>query len=239
MLGSTLEALTDLIYPAHCLMCETHLPNRSTVHLCEICREEISTFDGNVCLKCGHPCGPHVPSEKRCPNCYNRRLHFARAVSVGRYSGTLKDLIWGLKFRRDPVYAVPLSRLMSDTVRRHGLERDADIVVPVPLHRKRRAERGFNQAEALAQELARELGLRLSLENLRRIRPTPSQTRFNRQQREQNVKGAFAAARPGEYAERRLILVDDIMTTGATTSECAKTLYAAGARSVAVVTAAR
>jgi len=239
MLATVLEALTDLVYPAHCLLCGVHLPNRGTIHICDVCLDEVSTFNGHVCRKCGHPCGPYVPTETRCPNCRRRRLHFERAISSGRYRGPLKKLIWGLKFDCQPVYAVPLGKLMIEAAESHLCLKDVDQVVPVPLHRKRRAERGFNQSEALAQELCRDLGLSLSLDNLRRIRPTPSQTRFTRRQREQNVKGAFATARPAECEDKRLLLVDDIMTTGATTSECAKVLYGSGARSVIVLTAAR
>ena len=143
MLAQMLDALTDLIYPAHCLLCQAHLPNRGTVHLCDACLEEVGTIDGPVCRKCGHPSGPYVPTERRCPNCRSKRLHFERAVAVGRYSGALKGLIWGLKFRCDPVYAVPLGRLMAEAAHSYGLLKGVQLVVPVPLHWKRRAERGF------------------------------------------------------------------------------------------------
>lgn len=239
MVSQTIGAFTDLLYPAECLACTEHLPNRDTVHLCEACLSEISKFEGEVCRKCGHPWGPFAAVERRCPNCRNRRLHFERAVSVGRYKSSLKNLVCGLKFGREPVYAVPLGLLMADTLRRYDLERSADMLIPVPLHPRKQIERGFNQSELLAAQVGRRVGLPVCVENLRRIRPTPSQTHFSRRQREKNVRGAFVVRRPQEILDRSVLLVDDVMTSGATTSECARVLYGAGAQRVIVITAAR
>jgi ComF family protein len=128
---------------------------------------------------------------------------------------------------------------MYQAFQKHLGEKAADLVVPVPLHRKRQAERGLNQSEVLALELAERLKRPVSVDNLRRIRATPSQTRFTRAERERNVAGAFAVQRPADFEDKDVLLVDDVMTTGATTSECARVLYGAGATSVVVMTAAR
>ena len=239
MVSQIIEALTDLLYPAECLVCTEHLPNRHTVHLCKACLNEISKFEGEVCRKCGHPWGPFAAVERRCPNCRNRRLHFERAVSVGRYKSSLKNLICGLKFGREPVFAVPLGFLMREALRRHDLERAVEMLIPVPLHQRKQVERGFNQSELLAAQIGQRMGLPVCVENLQRIRPTLSQTHFSRRQREDNVRSAFVVRRPQEILHRSVLLVDDVMTTGATTSECARTLYAAGAQRVIVLTAAR
>jgi len=239
MLDAVLNALADLIYPAHCLLCEKHLPNRGTIHVCNDCLAEVSSFDRNICNKCGHPTGPYARNDKRCPNCRNARLHFRRAVAVGRYRGPIKKLVTGLKFRCDSMYAVPLGKMISDLATRLNLHHNADLVVPVPLHRTRRAERGFNQSELIAQEVSERLRLPLSIENLRRIRNTATQTRFTRAQRERNMREAFSVSRPKHFDDKIILLIDDVMTTGATTSECARMLYDAGALSVTVLTAAR
>lgn len=160
-----------------------------------------------------------------------------RAVSVGAYEGLLRELVRRFKFGRRRALARPLGVLLSERVIEEGLR--ADLVVPVPLDRARERRRGFNQAELVAAEVARRLGLPLARRALVRVRRTPSLYRLGAAERREALDGAFAAARAGVLAGRRVLLVDDVLTSGATLSACAKALRAAGARAVVAACVAR
>jgi ComF family protein len=167
-----------------------------------------------------------------CPRCRRRPSALSSCAAVGAYEGPLRAILHALKYDGRRTAAVPLARLM----RHHcaGVLDGADVLVPVPLHRQRRRRRGFNQAEAIAGSLglpARPL--------LRRVRATPSQTDLPAAQRHANVRGAFRLARRADVRGLRVVLVDDVCTTGATLEACARVLREAGAADVRAVTAAR
>jgi len=129
--------------------------------------------------------------------------------------------------------------MLSGVARKEGLVKEQDLLTSVPLHWRRRLRRGFDQAGLLAQRLSRFLQIPLSDRNLRRIRATASQTGLSESKRRENVRGAFRVRRPDEVEGKRVLLVDDVMTTGATASECARTLLSAGAKDVSVLVVAR
>ncbi|MBI4161163.1 MAG: ComF family protein [Acidobacteria bacterium] len=143
------------------------------------------------------------------------------------------------KFERRAEIGAVLGALLAVMAREAFAPGEWDAVAPVPLHRSRRRLRGYNPAERLARPLARRLGLPLLRRALRRTRPTPPQTGLPRRERLRNVRGAFRAPRPGRVQGRRILLVDDILTTGATAAECSRELLRAGAASVDLITAAR
>jgi len=172
---------------------------------------------------------------------------FARAVSYGVYDGSMRAVIHALKFGRMESLVGRLGGMLAETIARlAGNVPDGMVLVPVPLHRKRRAERGFNQAEKLAAEALRVLKqnhpawrLELSSRVLIRERITESQAGLTPRQRRQNLRGAFFVADAGMVQGRHVVLVDDIYTTGATARACSKVLLKAGAASVRVATLAR
>jgi ComF family protein len=157
------------------------------------------------------------------------------ARAIGAYDGPLRAILHALKYGKRPSLARPVARLMVAAAASAGdLLDGVDLVVPVPLHRRRRRARGFNQAE----ELARHLGLEWE-DVLRRTRATPSQTDLPAAQRHANVRNAFAVRRRHEVDGLTVLLVDDVSTTGATLDACASVLRRAGAREVRALTAAR
>ncbi len=152
--------------------------------------------------------------------------------------GTIRQAILLFKYGGRPSLGCHLGRLMVEAAERLFDPGEFDLLVPVPLHPRREHERGFNQAAVLAEEVGRGLGLLSGRRVLRRVRPTGAQS-GGRQERGENVKGAFRVARADRVEGRRLLIIDDVLTTGATVNECAKALLAAGAADVAVYTLAR
>ena len=195
-----------------------------------------------ACRRCGLPLGPFaLDHEGRfCEGCRNLPLAgFRRASAVGTYEGSLRRIICRFKYGRRPHLAATLGALIAERAREEFAEDPPEVVVPVPLHPARRRARTFDQAVLLAEAAAGSLGVPCAPGTLARTRNTPTLTRQSREERQETVKGVFACVRPREVEGRRVLLVDDVMTTGATCSECARALRAAGAREVWVLVLAR
>lgn len=166
---------------------------------------------------------------------------FQRAVAYGAYDSALRDLIHLLKYQRVQPVAALLGRLLTEALA--GVQLPASLlVVPVPLFKRKLRERGFNQAEKIARAFVRRrgiAGIQLEASVLVRVRETASQTGLTRHQRRANLRGAFAVIRPERIQGQSLLVVDDVMTTGTTASECSRVLLRAGAKQVFVATVAR
>jgi ComF family protein len=186
------------------------------------------------CTSCRTPFQNGFPldAEGRCALCRSGLRGFDAAYSFGAYEGVLRELIHLYKYGKVRTLARPLSGLLAQALPR---DEAYDAVVPVPLYWRRRLQRGFNQAELLARGLFRRTGIPVE-KALRRVRPTPTQAGLSNSARRQNVVKAFRAR---GVAGKRILLIDDVMTTGATAAACALALKQAGARRVALLTVAR
>jgi len=227
----------DILLPPRCLACPT--PVASPGHLCAGCWAEMDFVEAPICHCCGWPFDYDQGAAALCGACAGRPPAFDAARAVFRYDDASRRLILALK-HGDRLEGVPaFARWMV----RAGAELLAtcDLVVPVPLHRWRLLRRRYNQAALLAQAVAGEIGARYEPRVLVRRRATPSQGGLNRAQRRRNVRGAFAcpATRADRLAGKRVALIDDVMTTGATVESCARALKRRGAAEVVVVTLAR
>ena len=174
-----------------------------------------------------------------CYHCSYAEPHFTRARCAARFEGVLPRLIHAFKYDDALWLGGNLSELLHACWTTHFAERPCDAVVAVPLHPARRRSRGYNQAQVLAAGLARRLGIPLWGGVLHRVRATETQTHLTARQRLHNVTGAFESDRRRQLAGRRVLLVDDVMTTGATVGECARALKKGGATEVLVLTLAR
>ncbi len=170
-----------------------------------------------------------------CMICRESLANFDSAYSFGSYEGALRKLIHQFKYGKVETLARPFSKLL---VRALPLDEDFDVVIPMPMHWRKQWERGFNQAELLARPVAKRRGLKLSF-NLRRTRYTKAQAGLSEAERRTNLKDAFRVKRPEQIAGKRILLVDDVFTTGATLRAAASALKAAGARRVTALTLAR
>ncbi|MCP5432877.1 MAG: ComF family protein [Alphaproteobacteria bacterium] len=231
------RAALDIVLPPSCLACRGDVAEAG--RLCAACWREARFIDGPICAVCGAPFPHPVPEGALCGDCLRERPPYACARSAGLYEGPLRGLVLGLK-HGDRCDAAPfLAGLMSRAGAR--LLSEADALVPVPLHGIRRIARRFNQAALLAQALGAMSGLPVVALALRRARHTPPQVGLGRQARTRNVAGAFRVRPAARSAVEgaRLLLIDDVLTTGATVGACTRALKAAGAREVSVLTALR
>ena len=233
-LRATTAALLDLLFPWSCAACERACGEA----LCEACRRRIPWLPSTVCECCGIPREPGA-----CGPCRLEPPAFARARAVAAYApregqpDPLGIALRSLKYGGRRALAHPLGALLA--ARQPFPPGEHDVIVPVPLHPARLRERGFNQALLLARPVASRLRLPLALDALRRVRPTPPQASLDERTRRRNVRDAFDVKRPREIRDRRVLLVDDVVTSGATADACARALRAAGATRVDVLSLAR
>lgn len=234
------DTILQWVYPETCAACDGPAPERRLPAFCRPCWETIRPINTPVCPRCGRPFESPIALVASpghlCGPCREKLPVFDRALSPYRFEGILAQAIHLHKYRKRVSLATPLADLMNVWLDRLP---PTDLVMPVPLHPSRLREREFNQSLLLADRVARKLGVPLSFENLIRTRATRPQTEMNREDRARNVRKAFAVPKPGKVEGRRVLLVDDVLTTGATVNECAKTLRKVGVEFVAVLTLAR
>ncbi len=207
--------------------------------LCWDCYNQIKKNEPPFCNKCGKSLP--APIEKSACICQEYRkgnFHFQRAWSATVYEGMIKKCVHLIKFKKKRALIKPLSKLLIDFSKSFLKMERFNLLICVPLDRKKRWEREFNQASLLMEALAKKFRIPSSGNNLIKIRPTPAQSGLKRKERFMNVKGVFKVQRPGEVENRTILLIDDVFTTGATASECAKTLRASGAKYIEVLTLA-
>jgi len=213
------DALADLFYPRRCAACD----RRVSDVLCRGCFESLPLIEGPRCGRCGMPTAFEVYV---CDACASEDFGFESARAPLMYEGTGKEIVHALKYRG---YRAVVERVMAPLMA--GMldgESRFDAVAPVPLHRSRLRKRGFNQAEVMAKAVAKEINAPLSA-RMEAVRKTRDQVKLTAPERKANVSGAF---RTRESVRGRILLVDDVFTTGATMSECAKTLTQSGAAEV-------
>jgi ComF family protein len=230
-------AIDALAFPPTCPVCDV---STGGPPFCEDCRVELLEAAGPACPRCAMPAGPYADLAGGCSECRGRSLGFDGAIALGPYRGPIRHLCLSLKHERNAWMARWLAEVVAEG-RSGPLGEEAKarpLVVPVPLHWRKRLRRGYNQAEALARGLARALSLEVR-PALRRVAATPALARAGRVERARMMRHAFRARRFRGIRGRSVLLVDDILTTGATTGEAARTLKRAGASRVVVVVVAR
>lgn len=240
--GQLWRSLVYFFLPAPCLACQRPIAApRRAMGLCAACRQKLARWPEHSCRACGRLSEPAAPrSSPRdvgvCETCHRDPPPYDRLLSLWSYQPPLEEVIIALKFRRLDYLGRQLGERLAEPFAAELS--DIDLVVPMPLHWLRHLQRGYNQAWEIARPLARALGKPCRRILGRRL-PTPSQSRLGREARQRNLRRAFAVRRPGLCRGRNLLLVDDVVTTGATLRTAASSLKDAGARSIIALVVAR
>jgi ComF family protein len=229
------RSVGHVVYPPRCLVCDADFVPDSLSHdLCEACFTSIVTDPHTTCPRCSSTVGPHTDLTGGCPRCRTDSFKFASVTRLGPYAGRLREAVLRAKKQPGEPVAETLGTLLARKLQANTPSDTVDLVVPVPLHWRRRWQRGFNQAAAAAHRVADALGVPCRPRWLVRTRDTPAQTSQSAAARRANVMGAFRASRFARVRGLRVLLVDDVLTTGATADAAAGALIAAGAAQVRV-----
>ena len=253
---TALDALASVLFAAPCRICDRPLLNASRIPICETCLDSFAPITGAVCNCCGRPqpspsnadnsavVDPDsVSTNLPCRLCRAQTFAFARARNWAEYNESLTSAIMLLKYeevtRLGDFFAARLAELHAGLSREDHAAWKADVIVPVPLHADRRRERGYNQVDMIARPLARRLNLPFRPYLLARTRPRPARLVLSRSEHWESVRGAYATKEGLRVDNLRILLVDDVMTTGATLDACSRALKKAGAAEVMAFTVAR
>lgn len=228
----------DLVYPPACAACQAELESSAAGLLCAECRQRFVSHAA-ACPRCAATAVAATLDDRGCPQCRDQRLHFDAALRLGAYEGPLRAAVLQLKRPGGRPLALTLADLLAESLAAQQTTLACDAVVPVPMHWSRKMWRGVNGAETIAERVAQQWNLPLAAHLLARRKRTAPQARLSTPRRLANVRGAFRARAHRDLPGARLLLVDDIMTTGATLNEAARVLRRAGAGFVAVAVLAR
>lgn len=234
------ETALSFFYPDVCQFCGKERATAADGYIGPVCQSLVRRVSPPFCDRCGLPVAGAITHSFECANCRGQNLHFSRARASVAATGMVLEIIHRWKYSRALWFEPFLARLLVQAAVPELREGGWDLIVPIPLHPGKEAEREFNQAEHLAGHLGRATGLPVGQDLIRRVNPTRTQTSLSRSERARNMRRAFARGRRPEAARgRRIVLIDDVFTTGATTSACARVLKRCGAAEVCVWTLAR
>ncbi|HOX53945.1 MAG: ComF family protein [Candidatus Omnitrophica bacterium] len=241
MLKTFATAVLDLVYPNNCINCKTAIIDQDyEFSLCPGCWQSLEKNLPPFCSKCGMHLEEITAGIDLCKDCQKQNLHFDKAYSVFIFEGIIKELIHKFKYSNKTMLAKVFAQMIFDfTVNFNFPISEYDIMLPVPLNSARLREREYNQCEILARQLHKYFPLEISTKDIVRIRNTKSQISLDKTARWKNIDGAFKIKNKYAFVDKKVLIIDDLITTGATASELAKTLKGAGVKMVSVLTIAK
>jgi len=232
-LAEVTNVLSDLLFPPSCASCGAGVEDWSNSSLCTDCQESIPEIHRPFCERCGLPVlGLIEKGAPFCGACLSGRPAFGRTRYGVAYEGIVRDMVVGFKFGRALHLGQTLSELLVRAFHRHFHPREFDLIVPIPVHRRRLIRRGFNQAAILAEAVSRFTGIPIDRTSLHKTRDTVPQVGLPRRRRLENLRGSFGISHPDKIRGRRILIVDDVATTGTTVKEASGTLMRGKAASV-------
>ncbi|HOD35287.1 MAG TPA: ComF family protein [Syntrophales bacterium] len=234
-----LRGLADILFPPACVVCETILEADLHHSFCPACFSEIRFINPPLCPRCGLPYFTEAASDHPCGDCLSKKQYFTSVRSLGVYETSLLKTIQRFKYQGSLHAGEALGSLMAVWCHQAFDVGEYDVIMPVPLHLQRLRERGFNQSLVLARAMARRFSVELDFMTLRRTASTAPQTGLKKEERARNVRGAFKLENGHRVKGKKVLLIDDVYTTGSTVRECARILTTGGAGRVGVLTLAR
>ena len=231
------ERLFQFFIPSQCPCCKRILREEQR-GFCPDCLSEIRWIKPPFCSICGTPFISEEVDSHPCSACLTKRRYFTMARALGSYEGPLQEAIHRWKYEGKEYLSVLFAEWMAERLYRYWDPDLFDVLIPVPLHKERLRERGFNQALLLVRELSRRTGIPYRKRVLQKKRPTVPQVKLSGVEREKGVRGAFHLLEKEEVEGKSILLVDDVYTTGATVNECTRVLLGGGAKRVDVLTLA-
>ncbi|MEW6556237.1 MAG: double zinc ribbon domain-containing protein [Elusimicrobiota bacterium] len=225
-ISKIINPVLNFFFPNTCIICgeDVEPPDLS---VCNRCLNKIEYIKPPYCLTCHQPLpdgGAH------CWQCRKTKYHFEKIITVGKYTGILRELI--LKFKEAEFLKITLGKLLLDTTLKKVNTADIDLITAVPLSKKREFKRGYNQSQLLAEFLGKNLNKQVISNNLVRVKETRPQFELTREERLVNLKDAFSVKEPSVFRGKNVAIVDDITTTCTTIEECSKVLRHAGAKKI-------
>ncbi len=221
-------------FKSNCVLCDAQISE--SVSICQACRSDLPRVEV-ACRGCALPMGSHI-NNNLCGQCISQKTFVDYAENIFFYENPVDYLISQMKFQQQLSSAAVLADLLKNDIKDRQLEHGLpDLILPMPLHKKRLAKRGFNQSYEIAKPLAKSLNIPVALNLVARVKETQTQTHLNKQQRHKNVSGCFSLLT--EPSASHIVIVDDVVTTGATTNELAKVLKKSGVEKVGVWSLAR
>lgn len=228
-MNSFLQAIKGVMWPQRCIFCGDVM-FENPENTCESCKENLPYVEGNICFNCGR--------EKKECTCNSSVKYYDKVIAPFYYEKDVRRCIHSIKFKYHDEYIKPLSEHMYKTFLQRYADEEFDFITYVPLYKKDLKSRSFNQSEILAKCLSEKTGIPVRKDLIKKIYPTKKQSKSDMIERYGNVLGVFDIDRDEDLTGMRVLLVDDIETTGATLSECGKMLFLAGAQKVCCISAA-
>jgi len=233
------SGLVDILFPKRCMVCGLSIGKIEQYSFCPECISRINFIRSPLCISCGIPFADIYGTNHLCGDCISSRPPFTVARALGMYGKTLLDAIHLFKYNGK----IAMGEILGEMMAQYDYDsldiRDHSLLIPVPLHTLRLKERGFNQALILARHIAHKFFLPLDFTTLKRSVDTKPQVNLGRSERVKNIKGAFDLAHKEKIRGKKILLVDDVYTTGSTVRECTRVLIEKGAKEVSVLTLAR
>lgn len=234
MVSKILNYIIEFIYPPKCMACDNIIPLENERWICDKCRSLFKYIEGNTCKICGIIL---EKSKSKCVDCIERNNIFNTNKAIFIYEGIIQDIIHKFKYGKKPYLGKGLGVLMLNRLLLTPyIFKDINYIVPIPIHKNRMRNRGFNQSELLAKEISKGLGLPMASNLIIRKKDTKPQSAFSPLGRKNNLKDAFVVNKKYNLKNKNILLIDDIYTTGSTLNACCEVLYELGVNKVNATT---